>query len=95
MQGGKNRVPAVNGKSDDDPHQADGENDEIVADFQDRLLEMTDGVRLLDQLRCLAKIGVRAGAIDERGALTAANDRPRKYRIAGVSSRGQGLSGQG
>ena len=35
LQGGENRIPPVDGKSDDDPNQADGEDDEIVANLQE------------------------------------------------------------
>jgi hypothetical protein len=94
LQGGENRISPVDGKSNDGGDQAHRENDEIITDLQDGLLEMTDGVRLLNELRGLPEVGLGASGVDQRAALTSPNDRPRKHCIARVSRRGQGLTRQ-
>ena len=60
---------------DNDRHQSDGENDEIIADLHDRALKMADGLRLPDQLGCFTKVSVRAGGIHQCIYFAATHDR--------------------
>ena len=79
----------------DDGDQRDGEDDEVVADLQDGLLEVADGVRVLDQFGGLAEVGVGAGGVDQGADLAAADDRSGVHRVAGRAGAGQRLAGEG
>ena len=84
----EDRIAAVDPDGDDQRNHGYRQHDQVVADLQHRLLEMTHGNRRLHQLRGLAKIGVFAGRIDQRADLAATNDRTRKYGIAGFARGG-------
>ena len=75
-------------------HQSHREDDQVIADLQNGLLKMADGVRLLHQLRRLAEVGVRARGIDQCADFTLADDRTGKHRLAGFARGGQRLSRQ-
>ena len=81
MQRGENRIAAEQGHRDDQRHQSDREDDQVVADLQHGALEMARGMRLLHQFGRLAEIGVRASGVDQCADFTLANDRPRKHRV--------------
>ena len=55
---------------------------------------MTDGVRLLYQLRGLAKVGVRPGGIDHCVDFAHTENRPRVHSPTGFAGDGQRFSGQ-
>ena len=94
LQGGEDRIAAEDRDGNDHRHQRHREDDQVVADLQHRLLKMADGVRLLHQFCGLAEVGVRARGIDHRAALTPADDRTGKHRVARFARGGQRLSRQ-
>ena len=94
MQRRENGFAAIDREADDHGHHDQRENDQIVADLQHGLLEMTDRDRRLDQFRRLAEIGLAAGRIDQRVDLAATNDRAGEHRVAGFACRRQRLAGQ-
>ena len=87
-------IAAENGDCDNHCNKSDGKNNKVITDFQNGALEVANGVRLLDQLCCLAEIGVRAGGIDQRADLSLANDRTGEYGFARFARRRKRLSRQ-
>ena len=78
----------------DDEHQADRGQDEEIADFQHRALEMGDGLRLFDEMRRLAEIGVHAGRGDDSLHLAVLGDRAGIGVVAGLLVDRQRFPGQ-
>jgi hypothetical protein len=94
LQGRQDRVTPQDRHDHYDAHQRHGEDDEVVADLEHGLLEVTDGVRVLDQLGGPAEVGVGSGGVDQGTDLAPADHRPGEHRVAGRSGRGQRLPGE-
>ena len=94
LQQGQDRLAAVDSKSDDDRHEDQREDNQVVADLQHGLLEMADGDRRLHQFRRLAEVGFAARRVDQRVDFAATNDRTGEDGVAGFARCGQGLPGQ-
>ncbi len=90
----EHRFAAEDTDRNNDRHQSQRENDQVLADLQYGLLKMTDGVRLLHQFRRLAEVSVGAGGIDQGADFTTTHDRTGKHRVARFARGGQGLSRQ-
>ena len=88
LKRGKDWIAAEERNGNNHSHQGHREDDQVIADLQYRPLEMADGVRLLHQLRRLAEVGVRTGAVDQRGDFTLTNDRTGKYGLARLACGG-------
>ena len=74
LQHGKDRLAAIDTKSDDHRHHGQRQHDQVVADLQHGFLEMADGDRRLHQFRRLAEIGFAARRVDQSANLAAADD---------------------
>ena len=94
LQQGQDRLAAIDAEADDDRHEDQREDDQVVADLQHGFLEMADGDRRLHQLRRLAEVGFAAGRIDQRVDFAATNDRSGEDGVAGFARGGQGFAGQ-
>ena len=94
LERGQQRIATEHGHAEDENHQGDGDDDQVVADLQNRALEMADRVRLRHQPGRLAKIGVGAGGVDEGIGLTLADDRPGKQRLSHLARDRERLAGQ-
>ena len=80
--------------SADHQHEADGHQNEEIADPQHRALEVRDGLRLLDQMGRLAEIGLHPGRGDETGHLALLGDRAGIGFVADLLVDRQRFAGQ-
>ena len=94
LQRGEDRVATEDRDGNNQRHQGHRQNDQVIADLQNRLLKMADGMRLLHQLRRLAEVGLRARGIDQGADFSPANDRPGEHRVAWFALGGQRLARQ-
>ena len=88
------RVAAEEGDGQDEDHQGDSDDDEEIADLQDRLLEMADGMGLLDKLSGLAEIRVLSGGVDQSVDFALPHDGTRVHGVFRLPCYGQGFSRQ-
>ena len=94
LQRREDRVTSIDRETDDHRHQRHREDDQVIADLQNRFLKMADRVRLLHQLRRLAKIGFSTRGINQRADFALPDDRTRKHGIPGFARGGQRFSRQ-
>ena len=88
LQQGQDRLAAVDSKSDDDRHEDQREDNQVVADLQHGFLEMADGDRRLHQFRRFAEVGFAARRVDQRVDFAATNDRTGEDGVAGFARGG-------
>ena len=82
-------VAAHDGHREDQDDQRQGDDNEEIADAQDRPLEMADGVSRFDEMHRLAEVRARAGGVDHRADLALADKGTGIDGIAGFSFDGQ------
>ena len=95
LQRGDHLIAPEQGHGQDQGHQNQGQNDQIVADFQDGPLEMTHRVGHLHQVSRLAEVGVRARTVHQGVDLPLLDDGARIDDVARAAGHRQGLTGQG
>ena len=94
LESGHHPVAAEKGDRQNQDHQHQRQDDQVIADLQHRSLEMAGGVRLLDQLGGLAEVRVLPGGIDQAVNFSLMNNRPRVHCLAGFTGDGQRLTRQ-
>ena len=94
LQRGHDGIATEQGDGEDEGHERNGHDDQIVADLEHRALEVADRVGLLDERCGLAEESVSAGGIDKRIGLALADDGAGIEVLSGRFRYRQGFAGQ-
>ena len=85
MQRSGHSVAAKERDGQNQRHQGHSQYDQVVADVQDRALEMAYGVCFLHQLCSFPEVGVLTCSVNQRINLTLADDRAGINCLAGLA----------
>ena len=89
------RVAAKESDDQDEDHQDDRDNDEKIANLQDGLLKMADGVGFLDKLSSLAEVRLLSRGVDQSVDFALPHNRAGVHGLFRLPRRRQGFSRQG
>jgi hypothetical protein len=89
LEGGNKLVATKHGHTNDQDDQNHRQNDEVIADLEDRLLEVADGVRRFNELCGLAEVSRLAGGRNHGVDLPPLENRAGIDRFTGLAGDGQ------